>query len=508
MELTFNDMLAGAGGSSSGLVEAGWTGRLALNHWDVAMLTHGANHPNMEHLTADITGYPMRYLPRAMLLWASVICTELSYAGGNRQERDPFQMDLLDLLDPDEADEWKALTPEAFEATRATAWCVVRACEAQAFPYVVVENVNQFVTSWVLYDTWCKAMMALGYERPQVLSVTSAHIWDENNPGAPQWRDRVYVVWRRKGMPKPDLEPRPLAFCFDCGKDVRARKAWRDPRVRVGKYGEAYDYRCPSTRCRHTLVEPYVRPAASVIDWSDIGTRIGDRKTPLADTTMERIAAGRAKFPYQPSAVTLNHGREGGDRAFAVGEQPFTVRTVKQGEALLVPTGGSWSTDATDVSEPMRTRLTRESEGLLTVSPDPQPYIVTYRNHAAPAPATDPLSMVTAQGNHHGLVTPGRPVPAELRNALVIPYRKSLVKSAGAPFHTMSTVDSAALLANAPAVEDCYFRMIQPEEQFAAQRFTDTYISFGTKAQRTKQAGNAVSVNVARHIGERIAAVL
>lgn len=431
-------------------------------------------------------------------------CTEISPAGGRRRQSD--QLDLLELLEDDEAESFKELTPEAFERTRATAWCVVRACEAKRFPYVVIENVVEFATDWILFKTWIKAMTELGYERPQILCVTSAHVGDDDNLQAPQWRDRIYLEFRLKGMPKPDLEPRPRAFCFACGTDVRAKKAWYDPKVRIGKYLRDYCYRCPNTRCRHATVEPYVRPAASVINWDDLGQRIGERKTRLAPTTMDRIRAGLAKFPHTPSSITLTHGKNGTDRAYAVAERPFSTRTLKQGDALLVPTGGSWNTSCSDVSEPMRTRLTRESEALVTV--DPEPFVITYRNNAQPSLATDPLSGVTAQGNHHGLVTPGQPIPAELRNTLVIPYRKAAVKTAGEPVHTLSTRDSAALLRSAVDVDECRFRMLKPREQLGAQRFPGKYIVVGNQAEQTMQAGNAVSVNVARHIGERIKAVL
>ncbi|MER6923444.1 DNA cytosine methyltransferase [Streptomyces spiralis] len=508
VELTFDDLLAGAGGSSSGLVEAGWRGKLAMNHWQTAMDSHAANHPSIEHLTADVTGYPMRYLPKALLLWASIICTEVSPAGGRVHPTDQLDLfQVLDQLDGDEAEEWKALTPEAFERTRATAWCVVRACEAKRFPYVVIENVVEFAQCWVLFKTWVKAMTELGYERPQILCATSAHIGDDDNLRAPQWRDRIYIVFRLKGMPKPDLEPRPKAYCFDCGKDIAAKKVWFTPGVRIGKYLRDYSYRCPNTRCHHAEVEPYVRPAASVINWDDLGQRIGDRKKPLAETTMDRIRAGLLKFPHTPTSITLNHGKDGTDRAYPVTERPFSTRTIKQGDALLVPTGGTWNTACSDVAEPMRTRLTRESEALVTV--DPEPFVITYRQNALPARATEPVTAVTAQGNHHGLVRPGGgPVPPELRNALVIPYRKAAVKTAAEPVHTLSTRDSAALLRTAPAIEDCWFRMLKPREQLMAQRFERRYIVIGTQAEQTMQAGNAVSVNVARHIGERIKAVL
>lgn len=493
-------LLCGAGGDATGLHEAGYDPILGINHWQTAIDTFETNHPSAAARCADIGNYPMRFLPRATLLWASVICTEISPAGGRRRRPEPEQ----DALFEDEED-WREVPQEAFERTRVTAWCVLRAAEAKRYPAVIVENVVEFVTDWLLFAVWLKAMRLLGY-RHQIVSVSSAHIGDETNPHAPQWRDRIYVIFTLTTVRRPNLEPRPLAWCMECGKDVRAKQSWRNAKVRVGKYGQQYDYRCPHSRCGHALVEPYVRPAADIIDWDDIGQRIGDRARPLAPTTMQRISAGLTKFPHQPHAITVTHGREGGDRAFALDDRPLPTRTSKQGEALLVPVGGSWNTQATDVRAPMRTRTTRESEALVTTGGPP--FIVEFRNHADAAPIDNPLSGINT-ARHHGLVVPDGELHHRARNTLVIPYRKgAAAKTATRPLHTLSTRDSAALVRSAPAVEDCHFRMLQPREQLSAQRFPDTYRVMGSKAAQTMQAGNAVSVNVARWIGERLKPVL
>ncbi|MFJ9321738.1 hypothetical protein [Streptomyces globisporus] len=57
-------------------------------------------------------------------------------------------------------------------------------------------------------------------------------------------------------------------------------------------------------------------------------------------------------------------------------------------------------------------------------------------------------------------------------------------------------------------MEDCHFRMLQPIEQLAAQRFPADCIMRGNKTEQTMQAGNAVSCNVAQWLGSRVAAVL
>ncbi|MFI1830689.1 DNA cytosine methyltransferase [Streptomyces sp. NPDC020412] len=461
-------LLCGAGGDATGLLEAGFDPILGINHWQTAVETFELNHPRAAARCADIQNYPMRWLPKALVLWASVICTELSPAGG-RKRPDPVQDSLFE-----EEEQWRELPPEAFEMTRVTAWCVLRAAEAKRFPCVVVENVTEFVSDWTLFPEWIRAMKKLGY-RVQIVSVSSAHIGSETNPYAPQWRDRIYLVFTLARIRRPDLAPRPLAHCFDCGRDVKARQSWRDPRVKVGKYQQQYDYRCPNSRCGHALVEPYVRPASDVIMWDRIGQRIGDRAKPLAPNTMRRIAAGLKKYPYQPSLVTPTLGKDGSVAAFASHARPLSTCTATFGGALLVPVGGSWNDTASFAAGPLRTRTTRESEALVTVDP----FIVEFRD-----------------------------VRTRARNTLVIPYRKAAPKTAGQPLHTLSTRDSAAVVRSAPTIEDCYFRMLQFREQLRAQRFPETYQVIGSKAAQTQQAGNAVSVNVAAWIGERLKPVL
>lgn len=50
----------------------------------------------------------------------------------------------------------------------------------------------------------------------------------------------------------------------------------------------------------------------------------------------------------------------------------------------------------------------------------------------------------------------------------------------------------------AVSVEDCYFRMVQPPEQMAAQRFPTDYIVMGNKGEQTAQRWPC---NVAQWLG-------
>ncbi|MER7577377.1 DNA cytosine methyltransferase [Streptomyces sp. NPDC126514] len=474
MSLTFTDLFCGAGGSSTGLVAAGLELRLAANHSAVAIETHAANHPDAEHLCADIDHYDMRRLPRTDVLWASPICTELSPAGGRRRKKvSPGQLAL---------EEDGPVSSGLYERTRATFWDVIRATEVHRYPVVLIENVAE-AADWELFDVW--------------LSVSSAHIGGQDNLPAPQWRDRIYVVLTRESIPLPDVQPRPLAWCPVCGETVAAFQSWKKPGARqLGKYGQQYVYRCPNgPRCRHTVVEPYVRPAADIIDWTNLGVRIADRPQhrlpPLAANTLRRIRTGLDLLGARRMVLTVNHGGHDG-RPVPADAAPLAARTAKIGDALLVPVGGTWNTTATNTAEPMRTRLANPKGFEALVTP-PQAaddaFIVTLRRNATPTPVAEPVDTVTAKGRHHWLV---------------IPYRNAATKTTAEPLHTLGTVDSAAIASPAPVLEECHYRMIQPREQLLAQRFPADYIVHGTKGEQTMQAGNAVSCNVAQWLGERV----
>ncbi|MEU6160948.1 DNA cytosine methyltransferase [Streptomyces sp. NPDC047130] len=486
MTLTFTDLFCGAGGSSTGLVAAGLDLRLAANHWARAIETHAANHPQADHLCADIDHYDMRRLPSTDVLWASPICTELSPAGGRRRKN--VSAGQLSLLEDG------PVSSKAFERTRATFWDVLRAMEVHRYPVVLIENVAE-AADWELFDVWLSGTRTLGYQH-QFVSVSSAHIGGDGNDPAPQWRDRIYVALTRDGVPVPDLEPRPLAWCPVCGEDVHAVQSWKKPGARrLGKYRQQYVYRCPNgSKCRHQVVEPYVCPAASIIDWSNLGVRIADRPQhklpPLAANTLRRIEAGLKLLGDRRMILTVNHSGHDG-RPLPADQAPLAARTAKIGDALLVPSGGTWNTTATTTGEPMRTRMANPKgfEALVTPPEADDAFVVTLRRNATPTPVSRPVDAVTAGGRHHWLV---------------VPYRNAATRTTGEPLHTLSTVDSAGLASPAPAVEECRYRMIQPREQLLAQRFPADYIVHGTKGEQTMQAGNAVSCNVAQWLGERV----
>ena len=166
---------------------------------------------------------------------------------------------------------------------------MIRAAEVHRYDAVIVENVTE-AADWELWDWWLRAWCLLGYNY-QLVSVSSAHVGGEGNPYAPQWRDRLYIVFTRKGIPLPDVSPRPLAWCPSCEAQVIAMQAWkRTEAPRAGKYGQQYVYICPACATR---AEPYILPAASILDWDDLGPTLAERAVPLVPNTIRRIEFGR-----------------------------------------------------------------------------------------------------------------------------------------------------------------------------------------------------------------------
>lgn len=142
-----------------------------------------------------------------------------------------------------------------------------RFAEQMRYDAGITENVVE-VTKWVGWNGWRQVMTDLGYQI-RLLSHNSMH------HGVAQSRDRVYIVWWRKGL-RPDLELELAGHCTRCDATRPCRQAWKNGRT-VGRYRFQYIYAC--TTCG-TEVVPATQPAASIIDWDLDCPRIGDRKRP------------------------------------------------------------------------------------------------------------------------------------------------------------------------------------------------------------------------------------
>jgi DNA (cytosine-5)-methyltransferase 1 len=330
------DLFCGAGGTSAGAVEAiralGFTPHLtAVNHWDVAIATHSANHPGARHFCASIDDLNPRSLfaeGELDLLWASPECTHHSTARGGRPINDQ---------------------------SRATAHCVTRWAEALRPPVIMVENVPEFETWGPIgssgrplqsrkgetFRAWLGLLHSLGYSVDYRRLIAADY-------GDPTTRERLFVQAVRG----------------------RRRIVWPSPtHARPADDLFAMDGR-----------KPWVA-AADIIDWSIPGRSIFSRERPLAPNTMKRIRDGLDEHGGA-TIIAMEHG----GRHLPVSRPLPTITTAKGGAfgvAYILPqqSGGKLR----PVSEPAPTISTA---GALSL-------IVEYYGNGKARPVTEPLPTVT-----------------------------------------------------------------------------------------------------------------
>jgi DNA (cytosine-5)-methyltransferase 1 len=465
--VTVTDLFCGAGGSSLGAEFAGAQLVMAANHWQTAIDVHQAHFPDAGHDCADISQADPRRYPATVILLASPECTNHSQARGvSRRRQDPT---LWDAPDP------------AAERSRATMWDVPRFAEQNRYAAVIVENVVE-ATKWVMWPAWWQAMELLGY-RGVVLSHNSMH------HGVAQSRDRIYVVWARRGL-SVDLELELEAWCPRCESARVVRQAWKNGRT-VGRYRQQWLW---TATCGHAC-EPSTEPAASIIDWALPCPRIGDRAKPLADNTRSRILAGLQRFGFAP-VITAGagnvHERTPGNRARPVTEPLATQTTTAQHALATGPDGFLFNTAhggrVSDLTRPHPT---------VCASDDRNSLIVPMRRNGHARSVESPVPTVTAGGCHHGLLMRNNRGGAEMVTPTSEPARTMTT--------TVTTRDRCALIDPDEIVDDCGFRMLEPHEIAAAMAFPDGYIPDDlTKKDRVRLAGNAVTPPVMAWIVGRV----
>lgn len=462
--LTVTDQFCGAGGSSQGVREVarsmggGMEVKLALNHWKLAIETHNTNFPDTLHDCTDISAADPRRYPKTDILITSPECTNHSLAKGKKRKQ---AVDLFTKIDPAE------------ERSRATMWDVPRFAEYHQYEIIIVENVVD-ARYWVQWEPWLFAMHNLGYQHRCVyLNSMFCH-------PTPQSRDRMYVVFWKKGNPAPDLDYRPLAHCPNCGKDINALQVWRNTAKQWGKYRQQYDYRCPCG----TVVEPYYYAAFNCIDWTVPSKRIGDREKPLAPNTIKRIEYGLKKYGRHPLVITTRYTSgvecrvrlaageplptQPGDPSHAIANSPFTVKsgfshghshrsygvdeglrtlTTQHDTAIVQPfminTDHSKSDKCFDrsVGDATRAQTTAHTTGIVV------PFVVEMRGTGKAKSSEAPLGAVTGGGNNHGVVS----APFLVKNYGGNFDPKNAPLSLDGPTHTMTTQDHHGLV-NAPLI--------------------------------------------------------
>lgn len=533
--ITCTDQFCGAGGSSQGAVAAGVEVVWAMNHWKRAIETHSTNFPNTKHDCSDISASDPRRYNSTDILITSPECTNHSLAKGKKVAKTHLELYAKGILDP------------AAERSRATMWDVPRFAEYHRYNIIIVENVVD-ARKWVMFDSWIHAMHSLGYMH-ECVYLNSQFCYP-----TPQSRDRMYVVFWKKGNKKPNLNYTPLAHCKQCGKDVNAIQHWKNPDKPWGKYKTQYVYKCP---VHSTTLQPYYYAAFNCIDWSDPGKRIGDRKKDLSPKSKVRILHGLEKFGKQyinPFIVNDQHRTGDKHRVRSVMDTNFTIPTQPHFKLIMPYLTVNYSPGyEKKITDPLGAITTQDHHGLVT----PMPFIIK-AEHAEQLniksatdslqtqasrqsfavvvpmldqqnrtgqlkPTTDPLTSVLAGGNHHGLLMApfivenkgqslSRAITDPLSTATTVPFHGLITDESWNSFITsyysgshgirhitesmqsLTTMERHALVNyQTPRYEDCYYRMLKPGEVKIGMGFHPHYVVTGTAKEQVKQCGNAVT---------------
>ncbi|BDH45732.1 DNA methyltransferase [Salmonella enterica subsp. enterica serovar Choleraesuis] len=329
------DNFAGGGGASTGIEMAiGRSVDIAINHDPNAIAMHTTNHPQTLHYCESVfdinplvatAGRPVG------LAWFSPDCRHFSKAKGSK----PVQKEI-----------------------RGLAWVVLRWALAVRPRVMMLENVEEFKTWGPLVDgarpdparagetfeAFC-AMLSGGIPawHPAVAEACEFLGIDENSEqaaqlvaglgydvdyremracdyGAPTIRRRFFMVMRCDGQPISWPEP--------------THADPKSPAVQAGK------------------LAPW-RTAAECIDWSIPAPSIFDRKRPLAENTLRRIARGIQRFVLDnpaPFIVKCNHTTTRGKYDCFRGQElgaPLQTITKTHGYAIAVPHLTKFRTGAT-----------------------------------------------------------------------------------------------------------------------------------------------------------------
>ncbi|EMP5826086.1 TPA: DNA cytosine methyltransferase [Klebsiella aerogenes] len=320
------DNFAGGGGASTGIEMA--TGRsvdIAINHDENAVAMHRTNHPDTLHYCEnvfDVDPVAATGGKAVGFAWFSPDCTHYSKARGSK----PVKREI-----------------------RGLAWVSVRWGLDVRPRVMALENVEEF-------KTWGPLLSCEMRPDPERSGETFRAFVGMLSTGIPADHPALYECCDFLGI-SPD------------SKDAKRLIAGLGYKVEYREL-RASDYGAPTIRKRFFMLmrcddQPIVWPeathgdpksaavkagklapwrtAAECIDWSIPAPSIFDRKKPLAENTLKRIARGIQRFVVdsaEPFIVKCNHTSTNGKYDCFRGQElgaPIQTITKKLGYAIAVP---------------------------------------------------------------------------------------------------------------------------------------------------------------------------
>lgn len=494
------DLFCGAGGTTTGAEKSNVCKVIAaINHDPLAIASHSANHSGVFHMTEDILladltkiksvvdRWRKKYPSAKLIIWASLECTNFSNAKGG-QPRDADSRTLanglfryLDALNPD---------------------------------YLLIENVREFMCWGDLdekgkpvskyegrdYVRWVKRVQSYGFDHDWRLLCAA-------NFGGVTIRERYFGAFWKKGEP------------FAWPQPTHVKKAAK----KDGLFSDE--------------LKPW-RAVAEVLDFSDLGKSIFERKKPLVDKTLRRILAGLKKFHAEPQIMVCNSP----GYCHSVFE-PIGALTTKNSKAFLVPFLQSYYNNGgtSNIKHPAPTLTTKDrlalvtpfiyrdfksatnrsifepSGAILTVPKmslcsafllpssfdngarsvnEPAPTILASRKHINIASAF--IVNPSFGSNGHSVF---KPAPTVIAKQKSWPLSLASATGDGSPKWKIRETDSAAMIElktymKDNGITDVFMRMLKVKELKLIQGFPPDYVLKGPLNEQKKFIGNSVETGV------------
>ena len=426
------DNFAGGGGASTGIEQAlGRPVDIAINHDPAAIAMHTINHPYTKHYCESVWKVdPVKACNgrTVKLAWFSPDCTHFTKARGSKPKS---------------------------KKIRGLAWLAVRWIKRlkptnQHPELIVMENVEEFQTWGPLLPSGQPCPDRIGITFTQFINALKGYgysvDWRELRAcdyGAPTIRKRLFIIARRDGSPI----------------------VW--PKA---SHGDG--------------LKPY-KTAADCIDWSIPTKSIFNRKRPLADNTMKRIAKGIERFVLNDAKPFIVPIQNYGGKTPIVHDIEQPLRTI-----TAQPKGGAFA-----LVMPFMAKNPINHHSLVTS------HLIKFRGTCKDGQrVTAPMPTITAGGMHVG----------EVRAFLVKYYGTSDAATLKTPLHTITTKDRFGLVTIKGGdyqIADIGLRMLSPRELFNANDFPPDYIidrnpngEKSTIRDQVARCGNSVPPAFARAI--------
>ena len=419
------DNFAGGGGASTGIELAiGRSVDIAINHDQNAIAMHETNHPDTLHYCEsvfDVDPIVATAGHKVGLAWFSPDCTHFSKARGS--------------------------TPVKKEI-RGLAWIVIRWALLKRPRVIMLENVEEF-------KTW----------GPTKINENGDEFPDSTRAGE---TFRAFVDMLSTGIDSNHQALDEVCNIINLdrnGPEVKRLINGLGYQVEF-KELKACDYGAPTIRKRFFMVMrcdersivwpeathgdpnsddvksgkllPYIT-AADCIDWSIPCNSIFNRKKPLAENTLKRIARGIKRFVIDnpnPFIVRIGQTGFGGDRLSYDIDKPLTTITTSgahlaQVNAFLLKYYGN-EKESPSLDEPLHTVTSKDRFGLVTI------HGVDYQIVDIGMRMLQPHELYKAQGfpdwylidhDYKGTKYPKSAQVARCGNAVPPPFAEALVRA-------------------------------------------------------------------------------